>query len=57
MSNPITNKYTNLLMEIKQLIILFQYQALKAVNREMINLYWAIGKMIFNRQQNPNWGR
>lgn len=44
-------------MEIKQLIILFQYQALKAVNREMINLYWAIGKMIFNRQQNPNWGR
>jgi predicted nuclease of restriction endonuclease-like (RecB) superfamily len=57
MSNPIANEYTNLLMEVKQLIISAQYQALKAVNREMINLYWAIGEMIFNQQQNPNWGR
>jgi predicted nuclease of restriction endonuclease-like (RecB) superfamily len=44
-------------MEVKQLIRTAQYEALKAVNREMINLYWAIGQMIFNQQQNSNWGR
>ena len=32
-------------MEVKQLIRTAQYEALKAVNREMINLYWAIGQM------------
>ncbi|MEA5618714.1 PDDEXK nuclease domain-containing protein [Cronbergia sp. UHCC 0137] len=57
MSNPISNDYTNLLMEVKQLIRSAQYEALKAVNREMINLYWAIGEMIFNQQQNHNWGK
>ena len=34
-----------------------QYDALKAVNREMLNLYWDIGKMIVSRQQNVNWGK
>ncbi|MEH2068891.1 MAG: PDDEXK nuclease domain-containing protein [Nostoc sp.] len=57
MNNPITNDYTNLLMEVKQLIRSAQYQALKAVNREMINLYWTIGQMIVTRQQGSSWGK
>lgn len=44
MSNPISDNYRNLLMEIKQRIRSAQYEALKAVNREMINLYWTLGK-------------
>jgi predicted nuclease of restriction endonuclease-like (RecB) superfamily len=44
-------------MEVKQRIYSAQYEALKAVNREMINLYWDIGKMIVSRQQNVNWGK
>ncbi|MFN6536020.1 MAG: YhcG family protein [Nostoc sp. EkiNYC01] len=57
MNNPIANDYINLLMEVKQLIRSAQYEALKAVNREMINLYWAIGKMIVTRQQDGSWGK
>jgi predicted nuclease of restriction endonuclease-like (RecB) superfamily len=44
-------------MEVQQRIRSAQYDALKAVNREMINLYWDIGKMIVTRQQNVNWGK
>ena len=44
-------------MEVQQRIRAAQYDALKAVNREMLNLYWDIGKMIVSRQQNVNWGK
>lgn len=44
-------------MEVKQRIRSAQYEALKAVNRELINLYWDIGQMIFIKQQNSNWGK
>ena len=44
-------------MEVQQRIRSAQYDALKAVNREMINLYWDIGKMIVTRQQNVIWGK
>lgn len=57
MSNPISDDYRHLLMEIKQRIRSAQYEALKAVNREMINLYWDIGQMIFTRQQEAGWGQ
>ena len=34
-----------------------QYEALKAINKELINLYWDIGKMIVERQQSSGWGK
>lgn len=34
-----------------------QYAALKAVNRELISLYWDIGRMIFERQEGATWGK
>jgi predicted nuclease of restriction endonuclease-like (RecB) superfamily len=44
-------------MEVQQRIRSAQYEALKAVNREMINLYWDIGQMIVVKQQDVNWGK
>ncbi|MEH2355498.1 PDDEXK nuclease domain-containing protein [Nostoc sp.] len=57
MSNPISDNYRHLLMEIKHRIRSAQYEALKAVNREMINLYWDIGQIIVTQQQGATWGK
>ncbi len=34
-----------------------QYEALKKVNRELIGLYWQIGKAIVERQEQHEWGK
>jgi predicted nuclease of restriction endonuclease-like (RecB) superfamily len=57
MSNSISDDYTHLLMEVQKRIRSAQYEALKAVNREMINLYWDIGQMIVIKQQDASWGK
>lgn len=49
--------YNNFLGEIKQRIRSAQYEALKAVNKELIRLYWDIGKMIVERQELYGWGK
>ncbi len=49
--------YGNLLGEIKQRIRSAQYEALKAVNKELIALYWDIGHLIVTRQQEQTWGK
>lgn len=49
--------YVELLGAIKARIVDAQYQALKAVNKELINLYWDIGKDISERQKTENWGK
>jgi predicted nuclease of restriction endonuclease-like (RecB) superfamily len=49
--------YTELLVEIKQRIRAAQYEALRAVNRELVILYWDLGKMIVTRQQGETWGK
>lgn len=51
------NKYTELLNSVKARIRLAQYNALKAVNKELIALYWDIGQMIVNRQEREGWGK
>ncbi len=57
MNIPIPDDYKNLLVEVKQRIRSAQYEALKAVNKELIALYWDIGKMIVTRQQEASWGK
>lgn len=52
-----SSDYGNLLGEIKQRIRSAQYEALKAVNKELIALYWDIGKLIVARQQGDSWGK
>lgn len=50
MSNEIkVAEYSELLQNIKQRIRAAQYEALKAVNKELIGLYWDIGRMIVER--------
>jgi len=49
--------YGSLLGEIKQRIRSAQYEALKSVNKELITLYWDIGKMITKRQEGETWGK
>jgi predicted nuclease of restriction endonuclease-like (RecB) superfamily len=55
---PSTNQeYTNLLAEVKQRIKSSQYEALKAVNKQLITLYWEIGSLIVARQKIEGWGK
>ena len=42
--------YGALLMEVKERVRAGQYQALRAVNKELVGLYWDIGRMIVERQ-------
>jgi predicted nuclease of restriction endonuclease-like (RecB) superfamily len=51
------NNYSEFLREIKSRIRQAQYDALRAVNRELIALYWDIGKMIVQRQKQYGWGK
>ena len=52
-----SNEYSALLNSIKDRIRRAQYDALKAVNKEMIALYWDIGRMILDRQEKQGWGK
>jgi predicted nuclease of restriction endonuclease-like (RecB) superfamily len=52
-----TAGYGDFFKDIKQRIRSAQYEALKAVNEEMISLYWDIGKMIVERQKKYGWGK
>jgi len=52
-----TTDYAALVTDIKSRIRTAQYQALRAVNKELIDLYWNIGKLIVERQQGATWGR
>lgn len=49
--------YGKLLGEIKERICSAQYAALRAVNTELVGLYWDIGRMIVERQAREKWGR
>jgi len=49
--------YPRLLSEIKERIRASQYEALKAVNKELVGLYWDIGRMIVERQVGETWGK
>ncbi len=49
--------YPSLLTDIKERIRSAQYEALKAVNKELVGLYWDIGGMIVERQDVEGWGK
>ncbi|MEO1785352.1 PDDEXK nuclease domain-containing protein [Thermodesulfobium sp. 4217-1] len=42
---------------MKSRILSSQYEALKAVNKELIKLYWDIGKSIVEKQKQYGWGK
>jgi len=51
------NDYPKLFLEIKERIRSAQYEALKTVNRELVGLYWDIGRMIVSKQYEPHYGK
>ncbi|MEE3719700.1 DUF1016 N-terminal domain-containing protein [Tumidithrix elongata RA019] len=53
---PPTDDYENFLRDLKQRIRAAQVRAALAVNRELVLLYWQIGKDILTRQQQQGWG-
>ncbi len=57
MSEILADNYQSFLKDIKERIRSAQYEALKAVNKELIVLYWDLGKMIVERQDKEGWGK
>ena len=48
--------YLEFLHEIKSRINDAQTRTLKAVNRELVLLYWEMGKRVVEKQQKEQWG-
>src|ERR1017187_189950 len=58
MADPISTStvYRDLLANLKSRIRTARVRAALAVNRELVLLYWQIGKEILTRQQQEGWG-
>ncbi len=56
-SSIVSPEYLNFKNEITARIRSAQYEALKAVNKEMIALYWEVGKRITEQQMASGWGK
>ena len=57
MKNIAGKEYIKFLNEIKSRIITARIQAIRSVNKELIKLYWDIGKNIVERQKQFGWGK
>lgn len=57
MKTMISAEYKTFFKEIKERIHKAQYDALKSVNKELIQLYWDIGKSIVLKQEKLGWGK
>jgi len=57
LSERLSGDYAALLTEVKERVRSAQYEALKAVNKELVTLYWDIGKLIAERQNREGWGK
>jgi predicted nuclease of restriction endonuclease-like (RecB) superfamily len=55
--NTSTASFVALLADLKARIRAAQVKAALAVNREMIGLYWGIGRSIVERQEAEGWGK
>lgn len=56
MQNILPTDYKQTLVEIKKLVVSTRYQSFRAVNKELISLYWKIGKTVFERTESSQWG-
>ncbi len=55
-SGPLPGDYAEFLRDLKTRVRSAQLKAAVAVNRELIALYWEIGKGIVSRQESAGWG-
>jgi len=56
-NKTIDHNFKVFVTDIKQKILSSQYEALKTVNKELITLYWDIGKSIVEKQEAFGWGK
>ena len=56
MKSIIGKEYISFLNEIKSRIISARIKAVRSVNKELIKLYWDIGRSIIERQEKYKWG-
>ena len=57
MSDLIPQDYVDFLFNLKARIRSAQHQALRAVNSELVKLYWDIGELIQSKQEQVGWGK
>lgn len=57
MNDMRTDGYGEFLARIKFTIRLRQYDAWKAVNQELVGLYWDLGEAIYRKQVERGWGK
>jgi predicted nuclease of restriction endonuclease-like (RecB) superfamily len=57
LSKRLPDDYAALLAEVKERVRSAQYEALKVVNKELVVLYWDIGRLIVERQDREGWGK
>lgn len=55
--NQLPSGYAQFFTSVKERVRSAQYAALKAVNCELVGLYWDIGRMIVERQVGETWGK
>jgi hypothetical protein len=55
-SSSIAEDYHDFWRELKEGIVQYQVRAVLSVNRELVLLYWPIGRNILKRQQQRGWG-
>lgn len=56
MSFELSPDYRQWLQQLKQQFHQTQQQAVRAVNRQMLQFYWQLGEQIVEQQQNYSWG-
>ncbi len=57
MKDIVSRDYVQFLSEIKSRIVTARIQAFRAVNKELIQLYWDVGRIIVIRQEKHGWGQ
>jgi predicted nuclease of restriction endonuclease-like (RecB) superfamily len=55
-NNTTPKEYATFISELKDRIRVARSKAVLSVNRELIGLYWHIGRSIVERQRNEGWG-
>ena len=57
MTKLVPDDYGQFLADLKLPIRQSQYQALRAANKELLELYWEIGESIHRKQEQVGWGK
>ena len=54
---PLSRDYVEFVTELKQRIVSARLHAARAVNQDLVLLYWDIGRGILERQEKLGWGQ